>query len=65
MDQVNKLTPEYKEEIKETKEMELKDAISTIRSCIEDLGNKGFFIEVEEIDFDTNYQITMRIDKGN
>ena len=65
MDKVNKLTPEYKEEVKETKAMELKDAISKIRSCIEDLGNQGFFIEVEEIDFDTNYQITMRIDKGN
>ena len=32
-------------------------------ACIEDLGEKGFFIDVEEIDFDSNYQITMRIYK--
>lgn len=45
--------------------MELKDAIATIRSSIESLGDKGFFIDVEEIDFDSNYQITMRIHKDN
>ncbi len=45
--------------------MELKDAIAKIRNCIEDLGNEGFFINVEEIDFDTNYQITMQIHKDN
>lgn len=45
--------------------MELKDAIATIRSCIEGLGDKGFFINVEEIDFDNNYQITMQIHKDN
>jgi hypothetical protein len=43
--------------------MELKDAIATIRSCIEGLGENGFYIDVEEIDFDSNYQITMRIYK--
>lgn len=45
--------------------MELKDAIATIRSCIEGLGTNGFYIDVEEIDFDSNYQITMRIYKDN
>ena len=45
--------------------MELKDAIATIRSCIEGLGSSGFYIDVEEIDFDSNYQITMRIHKDN
>ena len=45
--------------------MELKDAIATIRSCIEGLGENGFYIDVEEIDFDSNYQITMRIHKDN
>lgn len=45
--------------------MELKDAIAAIRSSIESLGDKGFFIDVEEIDFDSNYQITMRIHKDN
>lgn len=46
-------------------EKNLKEAISTIRTCIEGLGNKGYFIDVEEIDFDSNYQITMRIHKDN
>ncbi len=45
--------------------MSLKDAISNIRNCIEGLGNNGFFIDVEEIDFDSSYQITMRIHKDN
>lgn len=45
--------------------MELKDAIAEIRTAIEGLGDKGFFIDVEEIDFDSNYQITMRIHKDN
>lgn len=65
MSAVEKLTPEYKLELQEKGEMELKDAISSIRSCIETLGEKGFFIEVEEIDFDSNYQITLRIHKDN
>lgn len=60
---VEKLQPGYKETANGTPRMELKDAIANIRSCIEDLGTKGFFIDVEEIDFDSNYQITMRIYK--
>lgn len=60
---VEKLQPGYKETPAGTPRMELKDAIANIRSCIEDLGTKGFFIDVEEIDFDSNYQITMRIYK--
>lgn len=63
MDSVEKLTPEYKEQQVETKEKGLKDAISTIRTCIEGLGQQGFYIDVEEIDFDTNYQITLHIHK--
>ena len=45
--------------------MDLKDAIATVRSCIEGLGENGFYIDVEEIDFDNNYQITMRIHKDD
>ena len=56
-----------KEEVKkqETSEKNLKDAITQIRTCIQNLGNKGFYINVEEIDFDTNYQITIQINKDN
>ena len=60
---VDKLQTGYKESPTGQKRMDLKDAIANIRSCIENLGSNGFFIDVEEIDFDTNYQITMRIYK--
>lgn len=63
MDSVEKLTSNYKEQQNIMKERDLKDAISTIRKCIEGLGNNGFYIDVEEIDFDTNYQITLHIHK--
>ena len=65
MDAVEKLSPEYKQAAQETSEKNLKDAITQIRSCIQNLGNKGFYINVEEIDFDTNYQITIQINKDN
>lgn len=48
-----------------TGKMDLKDAIAFMRKNIESLGEKGFYIDVEEIDFDSNYQITMRIHKDN
>jgi ParB family chromosome partitioning protein len=63
MKEVEKLQPGYKETSSGQPRMDLKDAITNIRTCIEDLGTKGFFIDVEEIDFDSNYQITMRIYK--
>lgn len=62
MDNVDKLNPDYQKS-QEVSGMALKDAIANIRSCVENLGTKGFFIDVEEIDFDSNYQITMRIYK--
>ena len=65
MDAVEKLSPEYKQAAQETSEKNLKDAITQIRTCIQNLGNKGFYINVEEIDFDTNYQITIQINKDN
>lgn len=64
MDSVNKLTGNNPQS-QQSGKMELKDAIAEIRTTIEGLGDKGFFIDVEEIDFNTNYQITMRIHKDN
>lgn len=64
MDAVAKLeNPNLKET--SSGKMDLKDAISFMRKNIESLGEKGFYIDVEEIDFDNNYQITMRIHKDN
>lgn len=60
MDSVNNLVEEPQTN---NESLGLKDAINTIRNTIQDLGNKGFFINVEEIDFDNNYQITIKINK--
>ena len=60
---VSRLTAKEDQQIEAEKD--LKYAISTIRNCIQELGDNGFFINVEEIDFDTDYQITIQIDKGN
>jgi len=63
MEAVSNLTEE--QTIKEEAAKDLKYAINTIRNCIQELGDNGFYISVEEIDFDTDYQITIQIDKGN
>lgn len=65
MSTINRLTPEYQAEQQNNEKLTLKDAITSIRNNIEDLGNKGFYINVEEIDFDENYQITIQIKKDN
>ena len=62
MDVARQLT---NEENKEAEDTSLKGAITTIRNCIQDLGNKGFYINVEEIDFEDNYQINIKINKDN
>lgn len=63
MSAVDKLMGNNSNSSSNSGKMELKDAIAEIRTAIEGLGDKGFFIDVEEIDFDSNYQITMRIHK--
>ena len=47
----------------ETKD--LKYAIDKTRAAIDSLGQDGFYIDVEEIDFPEVYQVTMRIHKDN
>ena len=49
----------------QAEERDLKYAIDGVRAQIDKLGNEGFFIDVEEIDFPEAYQITMRIHKDN
>ena len=65
MDAVANLTKEIEEPKEREEEQGLKGAINAIRNCIKDLGSKGFFINVEEIDFDSNYQINIKINKDN
>jgi ParB family chromosome partitioning protein len=63
MSAVSNLTAEEKH--KEEQEKDLKYAIGKVRECIQSLGDEGFFISVEEIDFEEDYQITIQIDKDN
>lgn len=65
MDNVANLTTGFQNPQIVQKEEGLKTAISSIRSCIEDLGSKGFLIDVEEIDLSQTYQITVQIHKDN
>ena len=65
MANVDKLSESNRELHNEKMDMGLKDAIVSVRNCIEELGNKGFYIGVEEIDFTNSYQITININKDN
>lgn len=65
VDPMDVVTEVKEEESPSEEDTGLKGAINSIRNCIKDLGNKGFFINVEEIDFDDNYQINIKINKNN
>lgn len=42
---------------------DLKTAINTIRDIVSDLERKGLTIDLDEMDFESSYQITIKIDK--
>ncbi len=63
MDKVANIDPLTQEKQEEQEETDLKSAIITIRNTIKDLGNKGHYINVEEIDLPNSYQITININK--
>ena len=65
MERVSNLRPDVVAAKEKKAEMGLIDAIEKIRGTIQELGDQGFFIEVEEIDFPNNYQITVQIHKDN
>ncbi len=68
MDVVAAMDPNYVDPSQANKTGEIYDlkyAIDTIRATIDGLGSKGFYIDVEEIDFLDNYQISMKIHKDN
>ncbi len=63
MDQVELLDPDYEEKKKEAVGLDLKSAINQTRDTIENLKEKGFNIDVDEIDLDDKYQIVIKIEK--
>jgi len=65
MDRVRELKEQKSEDYVPEGELSLKDTINIIRKSLEDLGNRGVYAEVEEIDFPDFYQITVKIPKDN
>ena len=63
MDRVKALSQENNVGANEQGELSLKDIINTVRDNLKDLGDKGVYAEVEEIDFPNYYQITVKIPK--
>ena len=63
MDNVDLLDPNFAEKQKEEAGLDLKSAINETRGAIEDLKFKGFAIEMDEIDMENHYQITIKIKK--
>ena len=62
---VDRISGKVEETVPTGEPKDLKYAIDSIRASIDKLGNEGFYIDVEEIDFPEAYQITMRIHKDN
>ncbi len=63
MDNVDMLDPNYEKKQQEAAGLDLKNAINETREAIELLKEKGFNINIEEIDLDNEYQITIKIAK--
>lgn len=63
MSMVETLDPEFEEKQREEAGLDLKTAINTVRSCVEALNDRGFLVEIEELDLPNNYQINLKINK--
>lgn len=57
------LDPNYEKMVEEENGTDLKSAINDLRNITETLRNKGFNIDIEELDLDENYQINIKIKK--
>ncbi len=61
MDSVIKLDPNYTQMVEEEKGLDLKTAINEVRDLVDKLKQKGFNINLDEIDISGNYQMTINI----
>ncbi len=61
MDAVIKLDPNYDKIVEEAKGLDLKTAINEVRELVNSLQQKGFDINLEEVDITGNYQMTINI----
>lgn len=58
-----KLDPNYKQMVEEEKGTDLKSAISEIRNMVNQMNEKGFEVELEELDLEDGYQMNIKIKK--
>ena len=65
MDSVIKLDPNYTQIVEEEAGLDLKTAINEIRDVVENLKQKGFNINLDEIDLSGNYQMTINIKEND
>ena len=63
IDLIGNLEPNFEEKKKEENGMDLKTAINEIRTSVTNLESKGFNINIDEIDLEDSYQITINIKK--
>lgn len=63
----NKVKDSYSiEELLEDEELySLKDAVNEIKKSIKNIEQKGFLVKLEEMDFESTYQVIIKIDKNN
>ncbi len=64
MDSVEKLEPDYEEKQEEEVGIDLKSVINSIRDLVDNLNKKGCAIEIEEVDLDNSYDMTIKINKN-
>ena len=65
MDSVIKLDPNYNQMIEEEKGLDLKTAINEIRNLVSKMEQTGFNLNLEEIDLQDSYQMTINIKKND
>lgn len=63
MDQVDQLDPNYEKKLQEEAGLDLTSGINEVRDNIQNMKDKGFKIETEELDLDNEYQIIIKIEK--
>ena len=65
MDSVIKLDPNYNQMLEEEKGLDLKTAINEIRGLVSKMEQTGFNLNLEEIDLQDSYQMTINIKKND
>lgn len=63
LDSIITLEPDYAAKLEEEAGTDLKTAINTVRNTVNDLELRGFNIEIEEADLESDYQINIKIIK--